>query len=530
MPRPLSFRARILLIVLAFAVVPLALLGFWLTRGTARSGEELLRRRLEESLDQTASQVVTRWISLRSALLFLTEDPDVQHALGRSPDSLGAEGPRRIFRELDASVRSVAVMDTAGREYFRLARGAADEGALQAFPPPLRVPMEVRDRSSGRLLGTMEVSLSIAALLPPGSVPPAVAGMILGIFEPGTGVSVSPLPVDPSLLDGEDFDWGGDRWLASERTIQDPPIRMVVAAPLSPFTEPFRAAARRSTWMLLVVALAGLGLAALLATRLTRSLEQLATAAEAVSRGELSQRVEIVRDDEVGRVAQAFNAMTESLQRTLRQLSSQESLAAVGEFAASLAHEVRNPLTAIRLDLQLAEEGLAEGTPEHEAQARALREIVRLDDTVTKALRVARSGERKSSLVDVREPMGAAADAALPTFRERGADLVVEVGELALPVAGDAGDLEQLFLNLLQNAAHALDPRGEARMGAEVLADCVVVTIRDTGHGVPAEIRHGGEIEIESTPGRGTTVIVRLPLGRDSGESDSSMSRSEASL
>ena len=88
-------------------------------------------------------------------------------------------------------------------------------------------------------------------------------------------------------------------------------------------------------------------------------------------------------------LAEAFNTMSESLRRTLDSLARRESLAAVGEFAASLSHEVRNPLTAMRLDLQRVEEKLDPGSPLHVPLRRALRGVDRLQHTVSGALRVA---------------------------------------------------------------------------------------------------------------------------------------------
>ncbi|NIP90606.1 MAG: HAMP domain-containing protein, partial [Gammaproteobacteria bacterium] len=127
--------------------------------------------------------------------------------------------------------------------------------------------------------------------------------------------------------------------------LTEPALILVAAAPLSPLTAPFEAAARRGLLVLLIVAGMVMMIAVFLTARMTRSLGRLAAAAEAVSRGELDRRVEATGRDEIGQVAGAFNTMTESLRRTLRELADRQALAAVGEFAASLSHEVRNALT-----------------------------------------------------------------------------------------------------------------------------------------------------------------------------------------
>lgn len=560
MASSLSFRARILLIVFGVAVMPLGLLGLWLTRSAARSGEELARSRLEGSLDETTTHLLSHWIRQRSALLFLTEDPGVQQALREGTISSPPSGLARRFEALDASVSAVTVKDVSGRVYWALQRPperAADLDGLE-FTPRLTVPFEVRDRASGRFLGTVEARLSVDGLLPAGEFAPAVAGQVLGLFQPSTGIPLAPLPIDPTLLDGDEFNWGGEHWVATARTLRDPPIRVVAAVPVTPFTQPFESAAHRGTMLLLLAMVTGLTLAGLLANRLTRSLGRLSAAAEAVSRGDLQQRVEVQSDDEVGRVAQAFNTMTASLERTLDQLSSRESLAAVGQFAASLAHEVRNPLTAIRVDLQLVEEGLAQDSALRNAQERALREIARLDTTVSRALTVARSGELTREPIDLREPIQAAVDAALPAFRTREAILRVELGREPLTVQGDRGALEQLFLNLLQNAAQALDRGGVTTVAAEISDGLIEVTVRDSGSGIPGEIldrvfeplfttrpegtglglsiarriarAHGGDLELESTVDRGTLVRVQLPRAGSESASAVALSRSKARM
>jgi signal transduction histidine kinase len=289
------------------------------------------------------------------------------------------------------------------------------------------------------------------------------------------------------------------------------------------------------------VAALSVALATLLTGRLTRTLARLAGVADAVSRGDLDQRVVTTSADEVGRVANAFNAMTESLKRTLAELAQRQSLAAVGEFASALAHEIRNPLTAIRVDLQRVEEALPPDAALRAVQARALREVERLDRAVGGALRIARSGRVVLEPLNLRAPLLAAAEAAAPAFAERGARLEPIPGEPAeVPVRGDAAAIEQVFLNLFLNAAQALEAGGRA--WAEVRRDRehVTVTLTDEGAGIAPEhleqafdpffstrpggtglglaiarqivIAHHGEIRIESAVGKGTTVCVVLPL------------------
>jgi signal transduction histidine kinase len=381
----------------------------------------------------------------------------------------------------------------------------------------------------------------MSSLLPAGAGWGGVSGSVLAVFDPTTGASLLPLSIDPALFAAESFVWGSEPWLTVQHVLQEPPMTLVLAAPVTPFTEPFRQAARRNLWILAIVAVGGFGLAALLTRRTTRALVRLAAAAEAVSRGDLDKKVDERPRDEVGRVARAFNSMTESLRDTLHELSLRQSLAAVGEFAASLAHEVRNPLTSIRVDLQRVEEKLPEESETRDLLGRALGEIERVDRSVTGALRVARSGKITLEPLDLREPLEATLHTAEPEFKGRGAQVDgAELGDDPIMVKGDAAALEQLFLNLLLNAAQALDKHGRATVSVERTDRDVLIAIRDTGSGITHEdlemvfepfystrqegtglglaiarqitIAHGGEIAMESTPGAGTTARVRLPL------------------
>lgn len=540
---PLSFRARILLLLLAVAVVPLGLVGFWLTRTATNSGEELLRTRLNDALEQTTSQITTRWVQQRYGILFLTEDITLQESLqgeGRTeiPYSL-----RQRFEELDAGIVSVTILDRKGERVGALTRTEGAERGSDDQRGLVTAVFAIRGRLSGEPLGTMTVHLQSEVLLPPGSMTPAAAGMVVGLFEPETDLPLVPVPFDPALLSQSRFVWGGEEWLSARRTFIEPPFDLVLAAPLTPFVEPFEHAARRGGWLLLIVALTGLAAAVLLTGRMTRSLRDLAAAAAAVSNGDLEQQVENPGVDEVGRVARAFNSMTKSLRKTLGELASRESLAAVGEFAASLAHEIRNPLTSVRVDLQAVEERLPDEPDLRVRLESALAEIDRLNLTVEDTLQVARRGQLGAESVDLWDPLRAAVRAARPGFESRNATLTLETGReepTPMMVRGDAGALEQLYLNVIQNAAQALDSGGKAIVRVTQEGRTALITVHDDGVGIPDEALDrifdplfstkkggtglgltiarriaraaGGDIHVGSGGGSGTAVEIRLPL------------------
>jgi len=373
-----------------------------------------------------------------------------------------------------------------------------------------------------------------------------VSGSVLAVLDPTTGASLLPLSIDPALFSREEFVWGEEPWVTVHHALVEPAMNLALAAPVTPFAEPFQEAARRNLWILVVVASAGFALAALMTRRITQELVRLAEAAEAVSEGDLDRRVEEASGDEVGRVGRAFNSMTESLKQTLQKLSQRQALAAVGEFAAGLAHEVRNPLTSVRLDMQRIQEELPEGSRAEGLLKRALGEIDRVNRSVTGALRVARSGSVQLEAIDIRQPIQGAVHAAEPELKARGLEVSVAVpAERMVRVKGDRVALEQLLLNLLLNAAQAVEGPGKVSVAVREEEGSVVVEVADTGRGIPEEDlgriaepffstrpegtglglaiaqriaqAHGRELEFESAPGIGTTVRLHLPAAvRDS--------------
>lgn len=545
---PRSLRGKFFRVVLGGVVLPFLVVGFWLTGTAGRSGEGLLRDRLDLALGQVSMRAGEQWIALRATLLDVAEDSAVHAALLRpsTPNGAGSRltiGSGEPFYGLSVALASVVTLrDSSGSRRWVLEapgltpdRPAADQGISVSVP--------VLQRGTGTVIGSVETWLVVESIVPSGMGGADILGAFVAVIDRTTGAALGALPFDASLLDGDYFEEGGERWLVRRHAMQEPAITLVAAAPLSTYTVPFKRAAQKGALALLVVALGGVAAATLLTRRMTRSLESLAAATHAVAAGDLDRRVREDTTDEVGRVGWAFNAMTESLRGTLRELSQRESLAAVGEFAAALSHEIRNPLTSIRIDVQRVQEKLPADSALRTPLNRALREVDRLDQTVSGALRIARSGHIGSDLIDLRVPLRRAIEVVQTSFEARGCRLhEPALGDTPLPVMGDEAALEQLFLNILLNAAHALAPGGEATIALQVAASGIQVTIRDNGAGIPPErlesvfdpfyttkvdgtglglsvarqiaSAHGGQIHIESSVGEGTSVVIGLPMAR----------------
>src|SRR3990172_7530515 len=123
MVRALPFRTRILAIVMAGGLIPLLVVGLWLTGTASRSGEALLRRRLESALDRAVLDVGARWIRERAALVSYSEDSALWRSVGPTP------GP------LPENVLKVSVRDSSGERAVVTAIDSALGPTLPVTPP-----------------------------------------------------------------------------------------------------------------------------------------------------------------------------------------------------------------------------------------------------------------------------------------------------------------------------------------------------------------------------------------------------------
>src|SRR5215471_12086502 len=234
-----------------------------------------------------------------------------------------------------------------------------------------------------------------------------------------------------------------------------------------------------------------------------------------------------------------FQDVTE-FKKLERDARMQQRLAAVGEMAAGIAHEIRNPLASMSGSIQILRQDLPLTLEQEQLMDIVLRESERLNTTIGSFLAYARPQRFAIERFDVRRALN---DAAL--LLRNSADVQddhvidVDVPHAELWYEADEGQIKQIIWNLATNGLRAMPGGGRLLLKAEMGLDGVVITVRDEGVGIPPNELDGlfqpfhgrfvkgsglglaivhrivtdynGEIQVNSPPGEGTTVAVHLP-------------------
>jgi PAS domain S-box-containing protein len=164
-----------------------------------------------------------------------------------------------------------------------------------------------------------------------------------------------------------------------------------------------------------------------------------------------------------------------------------ERLAQFEVLAASIAHEIKNPLVAIKTFAQLLTRKVQGERFVDEFGRVVTREIGRMERLVDRLRMLARPSDRPRQVLDLRRPVREAVEFLQPAFEEKRIALAVEVPPQAVLVEGDASELEALVVNLLLNAHEVTPPEGVVRIGLQASGQVLCISIDDSGPGIPPE-------------------------------------------
>ena len=221
-------------------------------------------------------------------------------------------------------------------------------------------------------------------------------------------------------------------------------------------------------------------IAAILARQLTRPIRELASGADAVSAGDYDHRVNESRTDELGGLARDFNRLSESLR---------ESREARKRWVADIAHELRTPLSILRGEL----DAIADGVRSFDESTRAslLAEVDRLSTLVNDLHELSLSDrgdlEYRFTAVDLTALLKQQAEACERRLADAGIALELDIPTNKIDVAADAGRLEQLMANLVENSIRYTDSPGKLRVSCSVNDADVSIRFADSAPSVPEE-------------------------------------------
>ncbi len=290
--------------------------------------------------------------------------------------------------------------------------------------------------------------------------------------------------------------------------------------------------------ILVVVLLIGV----LTANALSRPVHELTNASRRVARGDLDVSVQPKSRDEIGELVHSFNDMVKDLKTSRDELARAERETAWKEMAKQVAHEIKNPLTPMKLSMQHLRQAVADRAQNLEGiidrvTTTVMEQIDSLARIANEFSHFARMPERRFERVDVHQLLTDSLD----LFRHvEGLEIRTKFTDTPMILVADKDQLRRVFVNILRNSVQAMDRGGIVAVETEHHGSQGIIRFRDTGPGIPEELRSkvfqpnfstktegmglglalsqrivedlNGRIELESAVGQGTTMIISIPL------------------
>jgi two-component system NtrC family sensor kinase len=300
---------------------------------------------------------------------------------------------------------------------------------------------------------------------------------------------------------------------------------------------------------LVCIVLAGI-IAVPIAQFITYPIAEVVEATRRLAQGDMTVRVPVYSKGELAVLGRSFNSMVETLHQTQQELLHKERLASMGQLAAGVAHEINNPLGTILLFSDVMYKEAPEDDPRRDDLKMIINETTRCKNIVADLLNFARQQEVLAQETDVHALLEKVVEGVhlQPIFKE--AEIVRRFSPDLPTIQADPAQLQQVFVNLLNNAAEAMEGGGTITLATRpVDSQWVEIKVSDTGCGIPEENlgklftpffttkalgkgtglglsivygiikMHRGQIAVQSQVGQGTTFTVTLPVQLPKGQS-----------
>jgi signal transduction histidine kinase len=277
----------------------------------------------------------------------------------------------------------------------------------------------------------------------------------------------------------------------------------------------------------------------LVVRRVTAPLQKLVRFAREVAPGDFRTRA-AVGDGEIGALADAFNGMLDRLQQSQEALVRTEKLALAGVLAARVAHDIRNPLSSIKMQTQLLQSRLRVGPDDRATFVSVLDDVRQVESVIRDLVDLARPGDLKPEPTSVNIVLREALQQLSPQFAHRKISVRTTLAEGLPEVALDVARFRQALLNVLVNASEAMPTGGQITVESRQESSSVVIEICDDGVGIDPKLLdkvfdpffstkregvglglvnakavvegHGGRISLAARGPRGTCAHIDLPI------------------
>jgi signal transduction histidine kinase len=277
-----------------------------------------------------------------------------------------------------------------------------------------------------------------------------------------------------------------------------------------------------------------------------RPLNRIQKGAEVIGKGDFRYQVPVASHDEIGELAQTFNQMAiqlkesfESIQKSQERIIQAEKLSSLGQLSASLAHELKNPLTSIKMILQAILDGSPTPEMTKEDAEVILKEVKKLDAILTQFLSFAKPPRLELRPLNLGHVIEEVLSLVKTEFDRSRVEVLQEISGLP-EIKGDYEKMTQVLINLLHNSIEAMPEGGKLKIRVQEIFDNnqrkVLLRVEDSGQGIPEEYRkkvfdpffttkeggtglglsivysiikeHHGSIDLESQVGKGTVFAI----------------------
>ncbi|MCF8143358.1 MAG: HAMP domain-containing protein [Deltaproteobacteria bacterium] len=370
-------------------------------------------------------------------------------------------------------------------------------------------------------------------------------------YDARDGPDASLIHLSKDMASGDtgwkEYTFQGQKKVAAFAPIPTMNWSMAVTIPIEEFGKEAQAIRTNVIQLVVVTLLITLVGAFILSYHLLRPVRRLVTATNRLACGDLNQEIPVKSRDELGDLTGSFNRMVNNLSRIQKELVRSEKLISLGRLSAGVAHEIRNPLNAMKgamvhLGQKWGHEPLIQQYTQLVGE-----EIDRLDRVVSEFLYFSKQAPPKLEAVDINEIILGTEELLARETQKRGV-IFRNLLQPSLPLVRlDTHQMEQVLLNLFFNAMDSLTQGGEIEVGTLVMEidneKKLLVVIKDngtgirdknlanvfdpffttkedgTGLGLPLSLgiveAHGGTIELDSRWGRGTQATIILPLTKN---------------